>query len=121
MSEFNYLREKARMTKYVGRQNGVCDTHCECIKCPLFVENNSLLVNCAVLEMSYPEEATRIVRKWAKEHPVKTRKDVLLEKFPNAILNDNGCPAACAKDLGLTQGCCLDDWCKDCWDTEVEE
>lgn len=117
MSEFNYLKEKARMLKSVG--NGEICCYVKCSNCPLSI-GNPYTVNCHVFEVEYPNEAEAIVRKWAKEHPRKTRKDVLLEKFPNAILNDNGCPAACARDLGLTQGCCLDDWCKDCWNTEVE-
>lgn len=118
MSEFNYLKEKARMVKSIGISHFTYGCAGDCQKCPLFGNHE---MNCMGFETKYPEEAAEIVRKWAEEHPVKTRKDVLLEKFPNAILDDNGCPAVCAKGLGLTQGRCFDDWCKDCWDTEVEE
>ena len=121
MSEFNYFEEKKRMIKGLGGLDG--DTTCGgvCIKCPLSNCKNGYELGCTIFEMYHPHEAEAIVRKWAEEHPRKTRKDVLLEKFPNAILNDNGCPAACAKDLGLRQGYCLDNWCVDCWNTEVEE
>lgn len=121
MSEFNYLKEKARMVKSIITTHFTYCCGGDCQKCPLDKEHNGYAMTCSGLETKYPEEAEAIVRKWAEEHPRKTRKDVLLEKFPNAILDDNGCPAVCAKGLGLTQGRCFDDWCKDCWDTEVEE
>ena len=121
MSEFNYFKEKRRMIEGLGGLTGniTCGTACK--ECLLSSCKNEYRLGCSVFEMLHPDEATKIVRKWADEHPRKTRKDVLLEKFPNAILNDNGCPAACAKDLGLRQGYCPGNWCVDCWNTEVEE
>lgn len=124
MSEFNYLKEKARMVKSIITTHFTYCCGGDCQKCPLNKEHNGYAMTCSGLETKYPEEAEAIVRKWAEEHPVKTRKtrkDVLLEKFPNAILNDNGYPAACARDLGLAQGCRSDDWCKGCWNIGVEE
>lgn len=121
MSEFNYLREKARMTRYTGRQNDCCDEHCRCSKCPLFITRNSRGLTCNALETRYPDKATEIVRKWAEEHPRKTRKDVLLEKFPNAKLDSNGHPHVCAQNLGITEKCPPGNSCAVCWDAEVEE
>lgn len=70
-------------------------------------------------------EATEIVRKWAEEHPRKTRKDVLLEKFPNAKMDERGIPYACTIPLGITSRCHFykedREDCRACWNTEVEE
>lgn len=65
-------------------------------------------------------QQAEIVRKWADEHPRKTRKDVLLEKFPNATLMDNnGGYMICAEYLGLCSNCGSNN-CAKCWNTEVE-
>lgn len=81
MSEFRYLKEKARMLKFLGR-NGYC-TRDICKKCRLSAAGDQHEMSCETFEIEYPEEAEAIVRKWAQEHPApkrKTRKDVLLEK-----------------------------------------
>lgn len=130
MSEFNYLREKARMVKSISETyyNYACEG--ECLRCPLSDKNNLYEVSCAAFETKYPEEAEAAVRKWAEEHPApqrKTRKDVLLEKFPNAKCNKDGVPATCAYYLGMVSEeyfakCdCRIKSCAKCWNTEVEE
>lgn len=122
--EFNYLKEKQRMLNSIGRTGSQCNG-VNCSSCPLSISNNSNSVICSIFEMEHPEEATGIVRKWAKEHPRKTRKDVLLEKFPSAKI-DNGTPRPCAGALGLVDGWhsgddCSHISCKNCWNTEVTE
>lgn len=120
--EFNYLVEKKRMLDSLGREGYVC-SNIDCNKCPLIVQKDGKELHCEEFEIEYPLEATEIVRKWAEEHPRKTRKDVLLEKFPNAkLVSRTQRPIACALDLGLRPDCFqpFDD-CEDCWNTEVEE
>lgn len=61
---------------------------------------------------------------YLEKHPRKTRKDVLLEKYPNALMHSDGiCPQACAKLLGLCSydECKCNEDCLHCWNTEVEE
>lgn len=128
--EFNYLVEKRRMLDSLGRTGRRCDG-VQCSICPLFKHNNDLTVFiCADFEIENPLEATKIVRQWAEEHPKRTRKDVLLEKFPKAWLGYNGTPDCCAKVLGLCseEECAdradrsesIDEYCLHCWDAEVE-
>lgn len=113
--EFNYLVEKNRMLNSLGRTSGVC-IGVNCYDCPLQLYSDG--VTCKKLETDYPLKATEIVRKWANEHPRKTRKDVLKEAFPNAFIDDN-----CALKLGL---CSIEDCsningdCFKCWNTEVK-
>lgn len=116
--EFNYLVEKKRMLNSLGRIGGDCDA-VACTMCPLSSHMNGYKVTCSHLEIEYPIEATEIVRKWAEEHPRKTRKDVLLEKFPNAKLKEDGVPEACAESIGICT--CKCESCTKCWNTEVEE
>lgn len=112
--EFNYLVEKQRMLNSLGRTSKMC-TGVNCYECPL----NAYSEGCDYFEGEHPLEATEIVRKWAEEHPRKTRKDVLLEKFPNAKLKEDGVPEACAESIGICT--CKCESCTKCWNTEVEE
>lgn len=119
--EFNYLAEKKRMLNSLGRTDGQCN-NVKCFKCPLSIDNNGFNCVCSNFEIEHPIEATNIVRKWAEEHPQKTMKDILLEKFPNAKLDSSTQhPLACAFALGLCPKCTPFDDCEDCWNTEVEE
>lgn len=121
--EFNYLVEKVRMLNSLGRMGGEC-VGTDCSICPLSDQNNGLNMTCGAFEIQHSLEATEIVRKWAEEHPRKTRKDVLLEKFPNARLKDNGIPYVCSSFIGLTQkkpfSCYSTEACIECWNEPVE-
>lgn len=115
--EFNYLVERTRMFNSLGRIDGMC-SGVNCEDCPL----NETEFPCEQLEADYPLEATEIVRKWAEEHPRKTRKDILLEAFPDTRLDvGDQHPLACAFNLGLCPDCEAFDDCEECWNTEVEE
>lgn len=118
--EFNYLAEKRRMLDSLGRTEDQC-VGVECHECPLSRYNNGFNSICCDFEIEHPIEATEIVRKWAEEHPQKTMKDILLEKFPNAKLDSSTQrPLACAFTLGLCPKCTPFDDCEDCWNTEVK-
>lgn len=111
---FNYLVERTRMLNSLGRTSKMC-AGVNCYECPLNGDNEG----CDYFESEHPLEATEIVRKWAEEHPRKTRKDVLLEKFPNATLMNNEGYMICAEYLGLCSNCESNN-CAKCWNTEVE-
>lgn len=119
--EFNYLAEKRRMLDSLGRTGDKCNG-VKCPMCPLSNYNNGSTLICGVFEIQHPIEATQIVHKWAEEHPKRTRKDVLLEKFPNARLDSRTqLPLVCAFNLGFCTDCSSVDNCTICWNTEVEE
>ena len=114
--EFNYLIERARMLNSFGRTSEMCNG-VNCDDCPLNGDNKG----CDYFEGEHPLEATEIVRKWAEEHPRKTMKDILLEKFPNAKLDSiTQRPLACAFTLGLCPKCTPFGDCEECWNTEVK-
>ena len=118
--EFNYLVEKKRMLNSLGRTEKRCN-NVECTACPLSIDNNGFDFICCDFEIEHPLEAIEIVRKWAEEHPRKTRKDVLLEKLPNALMFKEGYPQTCCALLGFCSECEKTDTCEECWNTEVEE
>lgn len=73
-----------------------------CKDCPI----RSLGESCIILAISQKNPAVSVekqldvLRKWAEEHPVKTYKDVLFEKFPKAALGVGATlPPICRKAL----------------------
>lgn len=110
MADFQeVMRHKVRM----------CRQAVTCEKCPMFKgfwERDSCLLpreQCHAFVGRHPDEAEPIIMGWAAKHPEKTMKDVLLEKFPKAMLRVDGMPCACVTYLGL--GKCIDNcakhWC----------
>lgn len=71
------------------------------------------------------EKTVAAVEKWSKEHPRKTRQDVFLEQWPNAVVYEDGVLdiAPCRVDRPAT-GRCDGTTCGDCrrefWMQEVE-
>ena len=106
MKAIDYLKAKGRMAD---------NCHILCRDCPL--------KNCSKLEIDYPEQAVEIVERWAKENPVKTYKDVFLERLPNAKIDKGGFPRMCVSELFNTKKYCNDVSinCKDCWNREYKE
>lgn len=106
MDAVKYFEIKNRMTKN-------CTIACN--KCGLDADKHDGL-GCSDFEMKYPEKAVAIAEKWEKEHQLKTRKQVLFERFPDANTNDAGEPLVCAAVVGLIEKDCLYyESCVDCW------
>ena len=70
-------------------------------------------------------EQLEVLREWVKEHPVKTYKDVFIEKLPNARINKkDSIPTVCRKMVfGGSLNDCIDngDKCKECWNEPYKE
>jgi hypothetical protein len=109
MNAVEYLKAKARFC------TGICNI------CPLNSNNNEEKLYCDDLEIERPEIAVEIVEKWAKENPVKTYKDVFLEKFPNATMGEDGCPTCCPTSLFNIEQECPKIPCVKCWNREYKE
>lgn len=108
MEALKYLKEKERMCEKIG----------DCNKCLLL---DSQMGNCIIREKYHPEKAVEIVEKWSVENPQKTILQDFLEKYPNALLNEDGTPESCCKNLGFPPiGYCFETPCKDCWNRPLE-
>ena len=120
MNAVDYLKECAKMCK-----------NNKCTICPLGRVGTGKEMMCSNFQEAYPEQAVEIVEKWAKENPVKTYKDVLLEKFPNAPLNNMDTPGCCPNSLfKIDKNGCPEIslgnkqramTCKECWNREYKE
>ena len=114
--------EKATIYNYAR----MCKNIKECEDCPLGVNNNGEGIACSDLMMKVPDKANKIILKWCKEHPIKTRQSEFLKMFPNAVTNGNGRPSICPNNLDRNYGCELEpNSCCECmdnyWLAEVDE
>lgn len=87
----NFLKEWRRYCG--GRRCGYCD---------LSEHNECGFPACQVKD--HPDKAVGIIQKWSDEHPVKTRLDDLLEKYPKAWMEANSSVVAPWK-LGYCRNC----------------
>lgn len=76
MAEFHtVMKEKRRMCKQIG----------DCSKCPIsFLNNKSSF--CTTFMAESPEDAERIIMRWASEHPIMTNRRKFEEVFGFDIL-----------------------------------
>lgn len=114
MNAVDYLKTRERM----------CEKSSGCLMCPLAV---GVALGCETVESQRPEEAVEIVERWNIEHPIETYVSDFLKKFPNAILDSEGCPPNCVRylygnDHAPTNGYCRDDIsCSDCWNRPIKK
>ena len=76
-----------------------------------------------IAEMPYPEAAAK-VEAWEKAKPLRTIFDDFLEKYPNALVNDEGVPYTCPYTLGYGEkikDCMKKMNCFDCWNRTLEQ
>ena len=111
----NFLKEWERMCVKFDKVG--------CAGCPLLRKDPAGIVySCRGFTTIHPQDAQEIVQKWSDEHPLKTRKDVFLEKFPKALLRGTGAPLCCAKRIGIAPNKdCMEKSCVDCWNEPYEE
>lgn len=109
----NFLKECQRM----------CNSHGQdCDGCPMSIMNNGYDRLCTWVIEQHPDRAIEIVQKWSDEHPVKTRLDDLLKKYPNADIVD-GKPLFYPARLGYCEHC---DRCnvrglvEECWNEPLD-
>lgn len=110
MDALKFMKEYRRMCNYYPR----------CFECPRADEPN-----CNIEEMSDEELESLVntVEQWSKEHPLRTRFQDFLEKYPNAPIGTYGTPEVCCIDLGYCKNDCdlFKGNCVDCWNMPVEE
>ena len=115
MTAIEYLNTRSRMT-----DKCVID----CTECPFSRYNNGEDYNCTELERNKPEKAIKIVEKWAKEHPIKTRQSEFLKIFPDSNFDSNGTINLCPLRVYRKYYCGTYDDCEKCrekfWMEEIE-
>lgn len=79
--------EDVKLLKEYGRICSLSKGNCN--KCTLSALNNVHGISCRRLIIEEPVCFIKIVEQWSKEHPVKTRQDLFLERFPNTELGES--------------------------------
>lgn len=74
--------------KFFKEHRRMCDSHEMCETCPFHLPPDYYCLGdvLADSECEITERAVSIVEKWSAEHPVKTRLQDFLEKYPEAML-----------------------------------
>lgn len=94
--------------------NRMCNRYPTCAGCPL-----------DKTKCDRVKEGMKLIEDWGNNNPRKTYLNVLLEKFPNTILDNEGVPNTfCPSDLGLKdiqEDCSMAADCKQCWSQLYEE
>lgn len=80
-------------------------SHDNCYECPMNSSNNGTGYSCKSVSTKSPNCAIEIVQKWSDEHPVKTRLDDLLEKYPDVVVESDDRPAFYPSALGYCSNC----------------
>lgn len=103
MDAIKYLKENDRMCKTFDSCSGKDGGE----MCELYVKSNEKGLSCADYATTYPEEAVKIIEKWAKEHPRKTRQSEFLKMFPRAGRGEDGLIVFCPEDFDSKFECLL--------------
>lgn len=117
MEAREFVKELNRMMDSRGRTGGICEG-VACSNCELAVSTDCVLFERRDFEALY--KTIEIVEEWSKEHPKRTNKEVLFEKFPGTRTNPDGSPTVCAYHLGIVSdrvGCKS---CSECWNQEYK-
>lgn len=106
----NFFREWRRYCG--GRRCGYCD---------LSEHNECGFPACQVKD--FPEKAVEVIQAWSNEHPVKTRLDDLLEKYPKfELFSETGRPMYKPRVFGYCTNCsaCPNNKAEHCWNEPVD-
>lgn len=89
--------------KFIEERTRMCKTYFGCSGCPA-CDNGSCRFSITLGDR--PDKQIEIVAEWSAAHPRKTRQDVFLEQWPEAMIESDGviaiCPTALDKSYGKT-------------------
>lgn len=103
--------------------NRMCNSYKGCDGCPLAESH------CVINHVTSDEDCERIVatvEQWSAEHPRKTRQSVLLEQWPNCMMDNDDVVGMCPRNVDKNYICDVNRFtgCPDClrefWMQEVE-
>ena len=108
--------DAVKMLNEVVRMSQNCTIRCE--ECPISSNCNGMDVECNNLRIYHPEKYVEIVENWSKAYPQKTQADLFLERYPNAVKDENGIPEMLPCYFGFlcenSAECCKFESCRDC-------
>lgn len=118
MDAIKFINETVRMCSFITNK---------CTGCPLHEFNGCNLDD--LVGYGNVEQVVKIVEKWSKEHPRKTRQSLFLEQNPEANVGSDGvlqiCPCLITASYRANGSRCTSKYqCSDCrknfWSQEIE-
>lgn len=104
----------------------MCRSNMDCTACAIYKVVGQ---GCGLFSAGSEKLVSTItsVENWAKEHPVRTRQSVFLERYPNATIDESGsigiCPAAIEGEN--CNDICSGTGCRECrsnyWSQETDK
>lgn len=108
------------LKEFAEERERMCESVADCEYCPVYEQRGARW--CETWMLNNPEEAEKIINKWAKDHPRITYLSELLEIYPNVPLEEDGTLSAfCPRHLGLKDIDDCEKGCAACWNQEVKE
>lgn len=113
--------------EYLKTLQRMCRSNMECTTCTIY---KVIGQGCGLFSAGSEKLVSTItsVENWAKEHPVRTRQSVFLERYPNARLDDDNVLVVCPRSIEQNGCDKFDDhilMCSDCrrkyWSEEVQD
>lgn len=92
MDAIDFIYERVRMCKTIGT----------CFNCPFRDHKFDGCNLDDLVESGNVEKAVKIVKKWSKENPRKTRQSLFLEQYPTARIDKNGYLNVCPCSVSAT-------------------
>lgn len=115
MDAVKFIKERDRMCRFYHHAG-------DCYQCP------AKECECSALEgMVDDDNIVTIVKEWSAAHPRKTRQSVLLEQWPNCMVDRDGIVGMCPRNVDKNYICylnrytgCPPDCRREFWMQEVE-
>lgn len=113
--------------KFIKEAKRMCQSYEECEACPADARGNFVDCRVDIMQDIDVADAVAIVEEWSAAHPRKTRQSVLLEQWPNCMLDGDCVVGMCPRNVDKNYICDLNRsaGCPDCrrefWMQEVEQ
>lgn len=114
----NFVEAVKTRKRMCAAKLGPCDSYC-----PLYTSNNGTGLPCRTFIETYPEEAEKLIAKWAEDHPANTNKDKFYEIFPDFPVDIVEMTKTCRANCASYPRCngCNRKKAIDFWKEEYEE
>lgn len=109
--------EKMNILEFMNESARLCNSMERCAECPLL--GHCVFDKDAAADNARVKKVIEIVEKWSKEHPRKTRWQLLCEQYPSIEESIKKC--LCCRKFGYNCPMCGTIDCEQCWNLPIEE
>lgn len=109
--------EKMDILEFMKESVRLCNSMERCAECLL--RGHCVFDKDTAADNAQIKKVIEIVEKWSKEHPVKTRWQLLCEQYPSIEESIKKC--LCCRKFGYDCPMCGTIDCEQCWNLPIEE